>query len=864
MNYNSTIGPKHSFYGLIAAEPLEDTAYKVERLNTGGWMEQSKQWVFNKIFEQENPGIGEKVRKLSKQCNISPLLAKVFLSRGIEEEEYIEKFLNPSMDDLHDPFLLKDMEKAVDRIIDAVKNGERIVIFGDYDVDGVTSTSILYDFLKTCGAHVGYYIPDRKEEGYGLSMGAVQKVIDGGASLIITVDCGITAFEEVKYIVENHVDIIITDHHECKEELPEAYASVNPCRHDSTYPFKELAGVGVVFKLVKALSIKMGLEDPSLKYIDLVALGTVADVVTLSDENRVIVKYGVKAIENTSNKGLKALIDASGVKDKLITAFTIGFVLAPRINAAGRIGDATRAVRLLTTDDENEAIALSKELNEQNSYRQETEQGILCDVLSKIEYCVDLKKEKVIVVWGKEWHHGIIGIVASRITEIFHRPCILIAVEEGLGKGSGRSIEGFNLFEALSHCASLFEKFGGHELAAGLTIKEENIEEFKRLINEYANSLLKDSDLIPKLKIDVEVTKEDISTESVRELELLSPFGVGNPSPVFAYRNLTIEEIRKVGSDKHLKLKLKDKGTVIDAIGFNRGHLAENYNEKDVIDVACSFEINTWNNVESVQMNLKDLRDSEDVVTRNKFYYSLDKAIDFTRVYDDKKINLFLEEVTRVNSLEELGQDFYKDLKTVFLVNSMSSLKELADILDGVKAEYGMAYGELDEGIDGRVCVLVNAVPDSFDDVQFDRVIVFGEWISRNYLYSIIGQVESEKLFILDKICFKVDVDDIIVERRDFVAVYQFVKNNFGSEAVIEDLFRFARVISKKYGINMNYFKVKRIIETFEELNLFKKWEYGKYGMKISIMDTKGKKADLDSSAIFQSFKAFRQRIHAV
>lgn len=827
-------------------------------------MELSKQWVINRIFEDKGHGIYEKVHKISKECKISPLLAKVFLSRGIEEGEYIKTFLNPSMNDLHNPFLLNDMEKAVDRIISAVKSKERIVIFGDYDVDGVTSTAVLYDFLKNCGADVGYYIPDRKEEGYGLSIGAVQKVLDDGASLIVTVDCGITAFEEVKYIIENNVDIIVTDHHECKEELPEAYALVNPCRHDSLYPFKELAGVGVVFKLVKALTVKMGLEDLSLKYMDLVALGTVADVVTLTDENRIIVKYGLKQINNTSNKGIKALIEVAGAKDKLITAYTIGYVLAPRINAAGRIGDAERAVRLFTTDDENEAIAIAKELNEENIYRQETEQGILCDVLNTIENCVDLEKEKVIVVWGKNWHHGIIGIVASRIIESFHRPCILISVEEGMGKGSGRSIEGFNLFEALTHCSSLLEKFGGHEQAAGLSIKEENINEFRRLINEYADVHLMESDLVPKVKIDVEVTKEDISAESVKELELLAPFGAGNPSPVFAYKNLTVEDIRKVGNDKHIRLKLKDEETYIDAIGFNRGYLAASYSEEDVIDAACSFEINTWNNIESIQMNLKDLKDNDDMLLQNKFYYSLDKAIDFNCVYDDNKVNLLLENIAKIGDLEEILKEFYKDEKAVILVNSINSLIVLTEVLDRLKSEYEVSYNKIDRADDKKIYILVNAQPDKFDALIFDRVIIFGEWISKNYLYSIIEKIDGGKLFILDKICFTVHEGDIIVERQDFVAVYQYLKNNFNNEAIIEDLFRFARSVSKQYGINMNYFKVKRIIETFEELNLFKTWEYGKFGIKVSIMDTKGKKADLNNSAIFQSFKAFKERTHAV
>lgn len=816
-------------------------------------MDQRKQWVINTIPD-------EKVHRISNQLKISPLLSKVFLSRGIEDEEYIKQFINPSMDDLFDPFLFKDMEKAVNRIINAIKGKERIVVFGDYDVDGITSTSILYDFLKKCGASVGYYIPDRKEEGYGLSIGAAEKVIKDGVSLIITVDCGITAFEEVKYINDKHVDIIITDHHECKEELPQGYAVVSPTRHDCSYPFKELAGVGVVFKLVRALSEKMGLNDQSINYIDLVALGTVADVVTLLGENRIIVKYGLQKIENTLNKGLKALIDISGCKDKPITSYTIGFVLAPRINAAGRIGDASKAVKLLTTDDENEAIAISKELNEQNIYRQETEQGIFCDVLARIESNVNLEKEKVIVVWGKGWHHGIIGIVASKITESYNRPCILIAVEDGMGKGSGRSIESFNLFEALSHCTSLLEKFGGHELAAGLSIKEENIEKLKKMLNEYADKILKESDLIPKIKVDIEVTKEDVTEDSVKELDLLSPFGAGNPSPIFAYKNLMIEDIRTVGNDKHIKLKFKDKETFVDAIGFNRGYFADIYSQTDVLDAACSLEINSWNNRESIQLNIKDLKVNEDTFIQNNFYYSLDRAIDFTSVYDDNKINPFFEKITKVGLLEGISQGLDKDRK-VILVNSVNSLKMLTTAIKGINIKYAIAYNEIDIVDNNEIFVVVNPTPGKLNSELFDRVMIYGEWICRNYLYDNIRQISCDKLFILDKICFTVDEDDIIVERQDMVAVYQYIRTNFKSEFIVEDLFRFADSISKSYRRNINFFKVKRIINIFEELNLFKKLEYGKYGVNLSMVDTKGKKADLESSAVFQSLKALKHRV---
>lgn len=834
-------------------------------------MDQNKEWIINNPPE-------DKILKLSKQCKISALLAKVLLSRGIDDENYIQKFLNPSLDDMYSPYLLKDMEKAVERIVRAIESRERIIIFGDYDVDGITSTSVLYDFLIKHGANAGYYIPDRKEEGYGLSLAALEKIIENGASLIITVDCGITAFEEVRYVLEKNVDIIITDHHECKEELPEAYASINPYRHDCSYPFKELAGVGIVFKLIQALCIKMGINNEAINYLDLVALGTVADVVPLVEENRVIVKYGLTRIENTLNIGLKALIKVSGTKDKKITSYVIGFVLAPRLNAAGRIGDATKAVRLLTTDSETEANEIAQELNEQNTYRQEREHLILCEVLAGIEEGVDLEKEKVIVVWGRDWHHGIIGIVASKITESYNRPCILITVEDGMGKGSGRSIEEFNLFEALTSSASLLEKFGGHELAAGLTIKEENLEQFKKAINEYADARLRDSDLIPKVKIDIEVLQEEISEESVRELELLAPFGAGNPSPVFAYRNLCIQDIRAVGNNKHIKLKFCDGDIYYDAIGFNRGYLADIYREEEILDVACSLEINSWNNKDVIQLNIKDLKENADTLVKNEYFYSLDNAIDFRNRFDDNRVNYFLEKLKVASFAQVFGQVGLGNMasggsewnsepgisldegKILIFVNSVNSLNMLTESLKSADVSFLISHNDVEMIEDHKVYIVVNPRPGCMVLSEAKYVFIYGEWVSSHYLYSVIGNFKEDGVFVLDSICFDFAENDIIVQRQDMVVVYQYVKTYFSKDFVVNDLFRFANAIAKNYRINMNYFKLKRIIEIFEELNLLKWSQHGKYGMVISMVDTAGKKSDLESSAIFRSFKEFKER----
>lgn len=582
---------------------------------------------------------GSEIDRLSEAAGISRLLAGIFISRGVTDIEYIKGFLHPGLDQLYDPFLLKDMGLASDRICSALSGGERIVIYGDYDVDGITSTSVLYDFLLSQGAKVDYYIPDRMDDGYGLSTGALDKVRQMGADLILTVDCGITAVDELEYIKSFGIQAIIIDHHECKDVLPGAYAVINPCRPDCTYPFKELAGVGVVFKLVQALCEKLKAGDIWKKYLDLVTLGTVADVVPLLKENRIIVKFGLKAVEDSVNFGVRALLEVAGLAGKPVTAYGVGFALAPRINAAGRIGSAMRAVKLFTTEDAQLAMQIAEELDAENRFRQEIETEILQQAVSYVDAQIDLEKEKVIVVCGSGWHHGIIGIVASKITERYHRPAILISEENGIGKGSGRSIEGFNLFKALVHCGALLEKFGGHELAAGLSLKTENLDEFRKMINSYADSVLSVADLLPYIRIDVFIGKEDITVQNISELELMAPFGAGNPGPVFAYEGLRISDIKTVGDNRHLKLRLEEGGLHIDAIGFNMGELAGCYSAADMLDSVFTLEINSWNNLNKPQLNLRDVRPSREKNRERSISFCLDKYVVFNGS-NDYNINI--------------------------------------------------------------------------------------------------------------------------------------------------------------------------------------------------------------------------------
>ncbi len=547
------------------------------------------------------------VEEISSKNNISELLATVLINRGIKTKKEIDIFLNPTRNDFHDPYLIKDMDLAVDRILKAIKNNEKTIIYGDYDVDGITSITVLKKFLKERGLDVGYYIPNRLDEGYGLNKAAIEKIAKEGYTLIITVDCGISGLEEVEYASLLGIDTIVTDHHEPMEQLPNAIAVVDNKRKDSTYPFKSLAGVGVVFKLTQAIGKKLNLpEKEYLKYLDIVCIGTISDIVPLIDENRVIAKLGLKLVEVTKNIGLKSLLDASGYKE--INSNTISFGIAPRINACGRMGYEEEALKLFLTEDETEAKIITDRLNKYNKDRQDIEKSIFEEAISKIEEN-HLDKNNSIVLGAEGWHHGVIGIVSSKITDIYFKPSILVCFEGDEAKGSGRSIPGFDLHEALSYMSDYLEKYGGHEMAIGLSLKRENFKKLQEKFEEYVTK--KDiSDILPIIEIDKIITLKDLHTDTVRELDMLEPFGEANKRPVFVYKNLKIDSIRALSEGKHLKLTLKDGNTIINAIGFNLGNYSKDYTIGDKIDVAGMLEINSFNGIDSVQINIKDIMKS--------------------------------------------------------------------------------------------------------------------------------------------------------------------------------------------------------------------------------------------------------------
>ena len=546
----------------------------------------------------------EKVEELVKKRHITNLLASILVNRGIIDGEKINVFLNPTRKDFYNPFLMPDMEIAVKRIVKAIENKEKIMIYGDYDADGITSITVLKKYLNEIGLKTGEYIPNRLNEGYGLNKDAISKIYNDGYKLMITVDCGISGLEEVDYANSLGMEIIITDHHEPAEKLPEAIAVIDAKRKDNKYPFNQLAGVGVVFKLIQAISTELKLEEKEyLKYLDLVCIGTISDIVPLVDENRVIAKLGLKLIEKTKNIGLKTLLNIADLRK--IDSTAISFGVAPRINACGRMGFQEEALQLFLTEDSGEATKIAKRLVQFNQERQAKEKQIFEEVIEKIEK--DDKDKKCIVLAEENWHHGVIGIVASKITEIYYKPSILICLEGDKGKGSGRSVPGFDIYTALTKCSDYIEKFGGHSMAIGITIKKENFEKLKEAIEKYAQES-NISDIMPIINIDKEINLKNINIEEVKSLELLEPFGEANKMPLFLLRNLKIDSIRALSGGKHLKLTLKQDNNIVDAIGFNMGDLSKEYLLGDKVDVVGTIEINSFGNKENIQINLKDIR----------------------------------------------------------------------------------------------------------------------------------------------------------------------------------------------------------------------------------------------------------------
>jgi len=551
---------------------------------------------------------------LAQEVGISPIVAQVLLNRGITSPEKAREFLSAPLTNIHDPLLMEDMDKAVARLNKAISAQEPILIYGDYDVDGMSATALLLIFLRKLGAKVGYYIPRRLQEGYGLNKALLKQAASKGFKLIFTVDCGIAAREEVAAGGRYGLDFIISDHHEPLEELPPALAILNPKRKDCAYPYSELAGVGVAFKVVQALGAARGYSGNKWwrQYLDLVALGTVADVVPLRGENRILVKYGLQALEKSERVGIRALLEVAGLAGRELKPGHIGFNLGPRLNACGRLSRADSGVKLLVTSDRKQAEELAQDLDRENRRRQDIETAILAQARAQLEKKIDLNKDRVIVLGALDWHPGVIGIVASRLVELYYRPTLLIAFRGGKGRGSARSIPGFHMFDALCRCDDLLLKFGGHEQAAGFSLAEDKLPAFRQRLNEVAWEWLREEHLHPVQPIDMEVKMADLDFALLSSLEALAPFGMGNPQPVFACRQAELTGCRGVGKEgAHLKLRVQQDGHGLDGIGFRLGKLVPALREhRRGVDLAFALERNHWQGRTSLQLVIRDLRRS--------------------------------------------------------------------------------------------------------------------------------------------------------------------------------------------------------------------------------------------------------------
>ncbi|AGB41761.1 single-stranded-DNA-specific exonuclease RecJ [Halobacteroides halobius DSM 5150] len=571
-------------------------------------MQQEVKWERKAIDQQL-------VEKLQNNLKIDPITAKVLVRRGFDNSKEVQAFFNTTINDLHNPYLLESMERAVARIKKALENKEEIIIYGDYDVDGITSTSLLVDYLTKLGAKVDFYIPNRLTEGYGLNIEAINKLAREGANLVITVDCGIRGHQQVEYANKKGLDVIITDHHTPAVKNPSAIAVVNPKQDNCKYPFSELAGVGVAFKLAQALALELDdstTSPPLTNYLSLVVLGTVADIVPLKGENRIITKFGLKQLNQINRDkipGLAALVEVAGYSKRRIKAGNIAFQLAPRINAAGRLGEAQQAVKMLLAADYFQAQQFADQLNDFNDYRKEISEQIFTEAEEAIKQ-FDLAKEWVLVIASSNWHSGVIGNVASDLQEKYHRPVILIALDGDKGPGSCRSITNFNIYQALQECQDLLIRFGGHKQAAGFSIKEENISQFRKELNDYAHQILKEEDLIPRQKVDEIVSLDQLSFSLLDELETLAPFGYGNSRPTFEAQNLKIQEFQVIGHNKkHLKVFFNVNNQKLEGIAFNQGYLKDMLlAQQEGIDLLFNLARNEWKGQVNLQLRVKDIK----------------------------------------------------------------------------------------------------------------------------------------------------------------------------------------------------------------------------------------------------------------
>lgn len=616
--------------------------------------------------------------EIADGANISEIAALVLASRGVEDSKSALKFL-AVQSELADPFLIKDMDVAVLRILQAIEDEEKICIYGDYDADGVCSTALLYSYLSNIGADVFYYIPSRQTDGYGMNIGAIDKIASQGTKLIVTVDNGILAIDETDYAVSLGIDVIITDHHKPSDVLPQASAVVDPHRLDCSYPFKDLCGVGVAFKLVSAISGDViSQEDLLCEYADLLAVGTIGDVVPLVNENRLFVQKGLELLKDMPRPGIKALLDICGIDPNKINSGRIAYLFVPRINACGRLGLAQTALNVILSENEEEAHRAALKLEDDNTQRRNIEHDIFQQARDVIDRNSDLRYKSIIVVSGQGWNSGVVGIVASRLCELYGKPVIIIGVNDGVGRGSGRSISGFSLVDAVFSCKSILTNYGGHPMAVGVTIEEKNIDKFTDMINDYADSI---GELpYPVLNVDLKLNPSRLSVDLVRGLECLQPYGAGNLQPLFGLYNMKISGISEVGGGKHLRLSVCRDEHYITAMYFSHSKDDFIFRLGDSVDLAVTLDINEYNGKQSVSVVVRDIKLSEE---------KTDEYLQSLRIYEKISINKNLnnQEIMSIFPKREEFARVYREIKKQR--GSVTSISKLCCTIGDMNISYG-------------------------------------------------------------------------------------------------------------------------------------------------------------------------------
>lgn len=812
--------------------------------------------IYNKKWTLKYKG-EVKETNLSKKINISPEISQILNNRGIENEKDAEIFMNPSLEYLRDPFLMKDMKKSTERIKKAIENKERIYIYGDYDVDGVSSTSILYLYFKSIGFPVKYYIPNRLEEGYGINEDAIKKIHDDGCDLIITVDCGITSVKEVELANELGIDVIITDHHECQSEIPDAYAIVNPKQEDCNYPFDMLCGCGVAFKMIQALTDEEEFKTSMFDYLEIVTLATICDIVPLIDENRIIVKNGLKLMKEGKNLGLRELIKVCGIETNKIGSSHIGFSIGPRINASGRLGYSYLGVQLFTTDNEDEAKEIANILEGKNIERQMIESKMYKEAEEILSSDERFKDDKVLVIAKEGWQHGIIGIVASKLTEKYYKPTILLTIEDGEATGSARSIKGFSIFDALVSCKDLMNKFGGHEQAAGLALDAKNIDELRVRINEIADYNLSKEDLIENIKVEYELKEDSATLDLVDNLHKLEPFGLSNPSPRFIMRDLLLTNIFKMGKNKqHLKIIVENKKSY-ECVGFNMAYLADNFQLGDKVDILFQVDENNYNNERKVQFLLKDIRLShpKSAVTNN-----LSMKL-FEKISPENKDSLYSVNTSKEDLVIDIDGDKninifdYIEEDTLVITNTLNGFYRALSDISLTDVEYEINFNYINEK-NNKVQLIFSPNIDKIDLKRYNRVILY-DYLYNKEEYSYLNKniLNSDNIIKYygeeDKIYLKNIIDNIVPSREEFINIYKQMLMSKELHLNLDEIKRVFKILPLKTFI---------IFKVFKELNLLNfEMNYEDNTVTICLLQKPNKKLNLDESLILNNLKALKQ-----